>query len=52
MTKVILLLLLICVTLQAFDIKINNKTLINEKPKLIASVPNGQKFLIGDLNDP
>jgi len=40
------------VTLQAFDIKINNKTLINEKPKLIASVPNGQKFLIGDLNDP
>lgn len=52
MTKILFLLLLVCGTLHAFDIKINNQTLINEKPKLIASVPNGQKLLIGDLNDP
>lgn len=52
MMKVFLLLLLMCATLHAFDIKINTQTLINEKPKLIASVPNGQKLLIGDLNDP
>lgn len=52
MAKVLLLFLLVCTSLLAFDIKMNNKTLINEKPKLIASVPNGQKLLIGDLNDP
>lgn len=51
MTRILLLMLLVWSSL-AFDIKTNNKTLINEQPKLIASVPNGQRLLIGDINDP
>ena len=34
------------------EIKSNNKTLIYQKPKIITEVLNGQKLLIGDLNDP
>lgn len=52
MTKTICLFLLLCTTLLAIDIKMNTKMLINQKPKLIDSVPNGQKLLIGDLDDP
>lgn len=48
----LLLLAFIILSAWTIDIKINNKTLINEKPKLLASVPNGQKLLIGDMNDP
>jgi hypothetical protein len=49
MIKLILILLLGCATF-SFDIVMNNKTILNEQPKLLAQVPNGQKFLIGDLN--
>jgi len=49
MAKLILILLLVCATF-SIDIVLNNKTILNEQPKLLAQVPNGQKFLIGDLN--
>lgn len=52
MNKVFLLLVLVCTVINSFDIKINTQALLNEKPKLIDSVQNGQKLLIGDLNDP
>jgi hypothetical protein len=51
MTRLFLLAIIILSAL-AIDMKINNKTIIDEKPKLLASVPNGQKLLIGDMNDP
>ena len=51
-----LLLILSCLFLSSFvlgvEIKSNNQTLINQRPKLITEVLNGQKLLIGDLNDP
>ena len=47
-----LILLILAGTALAVDIKFNNLTLINEEPKLLAQVPNGQKFLIGSLDDP
>lgn len=55
MTKALLLILsclLISNIVFGVEIKRNTKDLIFQKPKLIAQVPNGQKLLIGDLNDP
>lgn len=50
--KVLIAFLLICASFSTTVIKYNNRTLINQEPKLIDSVKNGQKLLIGDLNDP
>jgi hypothetical protein len=36
----------------SIEIKINSEVLINQEPTLIKSVNNGQRLLIGDLNDP
>lgn len=53
--KVILLLTcLIVAAFSACDLNPNKQPLIegNANAKLIGSVPNGEKYLIGDLNDP
>lgn len=34
------------------DLNPNKLPLIEGEPKLIAQVPNGEKYIIGDLNDP
>ena len=52
MNKPIVLLLLLVCSCISINIIANNKTILNEEPKLLAKVPNGQKFLLGDLNDP
>ena len=56
MTKItlslIFLIFLIGVTGEPCKIKQNTKMLINDKPVLINQTNNGQKMLIGDLNDP
>ena len=36
----------------SFNMVSNTEKLINQTPKLLAAVNNGQKLLIGDLNDP
>lgn len=52
MMKPIILLCLVICSVWSIQIVTNNKEIINEEPKLLATVKNGQKFLIGDLNDP
>lgn len=47
-----LLTLLLLVSALSIDIKFNNLTLIDQEPQLLAKVANGQKFLIGSLDDP
>lgn len=50
MTKQYLLLLLIVISF-ACDPKPNSKELIVGDPELIQNTTNGQKFIIGNLND-
>jgi hypothetical protein len=52
MKKIIIFIFLIIYAVVSIDIVVNNKTLINETARLLASVKNGQKLFIGDLNDP
>jgi hypothetical protein len=53
MTKFLLCVLaLVVISLSTCPITHNAKQLINEPPKLLQTVTNGQKLLIGDLNDP
>jgi hypothetical protein len=44
--------LFLLVGVLSIDIRINNLTLIDQEPQLLAKVTNGQKFLIGSLDDP
>ncbi len=52
MSKPIILVCLVISSVWSIQIVSNNKEIINQEPKLLATVKNGQKYLIGDLNDP
>jgi hypothetical protein len=52
MKTIFIFIFLIIYAVVSIDIVVNNKTLINEPAKLLATVKNGQKLFIGDLNDP
>lgn len=47
-------LIILCILHLAFtcDFNPNKLPLIEGEPKLIGQVPNGQKYIIGDINDP
>jgi hypothetical protein len=51
MKSLLIIASILCLAM-SFNMVSNTEKLINETPRLLASVPNGQKLLIGDLNDP
>jgi len=52
MVKYLLGILLLISIVCSLDVKVNRLPLLNEAPRLISQVPNGQKMLVGSLDDP
>lgn len=51
MIKAILFILFLAGTVLSCDLVKNDLPLIDQEPRLVKEVPNGQKFIIGDPSD-